>query len=487
MPAQVALLTEGTYPLHTGGVSVWCDQLVSGLGHVDFQVVALSGLSTPVRCALPPNVRGVQVIPLWDPAPARRAGVVRRPVFRESYARLLTAMLSDAPEAGAEFTGALQDLGRLALRGNLGAALADPGNTSLLLGVWHDHANTTPDRPRSSPTIPGPTVTDALDASMWLAHLLRPLAHPLPGCDLTHAVSNGLSVLPAIAAKGIHGTPFILTEHGMYLRERYLTPPSQYLSPGTRAFLLRFYRHLTRAAYQEADLISPASNFNARWQLHFGAEARKLRPVYNGIDPELFTSGDTEPGEPTVAWVGRVDPIKDLNTLIRAHALLQHHLPAARLRMFGPIPQGNEAYEQACRQLIHDLGLDETARFEGRVPSVAQAYQSGHVVGLSSISEGFPYSVIEAMAAGRPMVATDVGGVREAVGDTGFVVPPRDPHAFAEACQTLLRDDVLRRALSQRARDRVLTLFTVKHCISAYRAMYEELVAPDPLPAAVGG
>lgn len=487
MRARIALLTEGTYLLRPGGVSVWCDQLVSGLGEFDFHVVALSGMETAMRGTPPPNVRQVSVIPLWDHRPARRSGPLRRAAFRDSYARLLGATLSDTPQATAEFTAALQDLGRLARGSDLEAALDDPGNAELLLKLWRGAANTAPNRPRAPLTIPPPTVTDALDAAMWLAHLLRPLGHPLPECDLTHAVSNGLSVLPALATKGICGTPFLLTEHGMYLRERYLSPPSLYLSPGARAFLLRFYRQLTCSAYQEAALISPASNFNARWQLHFGADARKLRPVYNGIDPELFTGGETEPGEPTVAWVGRVDPIKDLSTLIRAHALLQHDLPDARLRMFGPVPQGNEAYEQACRQLIHDLDLDEAARFEGRVPSVAQAYQSGHVVGLSSISEGFPYSVIEAMAAGRPMVATDVGGVREAVGDTGFVVPPRDPRAFAQACQELLRDDVLRRRLSQRARDRVLTLFTLQHCISAYRAMYTDLLAPAPLPAAVGG
>ncbi|OLV18229.1 glycosyltransferase [Deinococcus marmoris] len=400
---------------------------------------------------------------------------------------MLTAMLSDAPYAGADFTGALQNLSRLALRGDLQAALADSGNARVLLQVWSDAANTATDTVRRVPTIPRPTVADALSATMWLAHLLRPLGQPLPECDLTHAVSNGLSVLPAIAAKAIYGTPFILTEHGMYLRERYLTPPSPYLSAGTRAFLLRFYRHLTQAAYGAADLISPASNFNTRWQLHFGTDVRKLRPVYNGINPELFTGGDTEPGTPTVAWVGRVDPIKDLSTLIRSHALLQRHVPSAQLRMFGPIPQGNEAYELACQQLIHDLGLDSAAHFEGRVPSVAQAYQSGHVVALSSISEGFPYSVIEAMAAGRAMVATDVGGVREAIGDTGLVVPPRDPQALSEACQELLQDDALRRTLSRRARDRVLTLFTLQHCIDAYRSMYAELTGPAPLSAAVGG
>lgn len=482
---HVALLTEGTYPLYGGGVSVWCDQLVSGLAHVKFDVAALSGFGTPVTCALPPNVREVRVVPLWEPLTARRPAPARRATFQEIYARLIGALLSDTPAANLAFTGALHDLSVFAVRGDLNAALADRDNPRVLLDAWRACKTAAPGDQRVGAVLPAPSVTDALDAAMWLAHLLRPLAHALPGCDLSHAVSNGLAVLPALATQSVYGTPFILTEHGMYLRERYLSPPSEYLSAGTRAFLLRFYMHLTRTAYQQAALVSPASNFNTRWQLHFGADPAKLRPVYNGVDPELFLGGDTEPGVPTVAWVGRIDPIKDLDTLIRSHALLQHHLPEAQLRMFGPVPQGNEAYKRACLQLIHDLGLDSAAHFEGRVPSVAQAYQSGHVVALSSISEGFPYSVIEAMAAGRPMVATDVGGVREAVGDTGLVVPPRDPHAFAEACQELLRDDGLRRRLSQRARDRVRTLFTLQRCLDAYRTMYDELCI-HAAPAAVG-
>lgn len=486
MSYHVALITEGTYPLHTGGVSVWCDQLVSGLPHIDFHVLALSGLSAQVRCELPSNVRHVRIVPLWENVPSRRLSPAQRSEFQELYAGLITAMLSDDARASESFRLALRDMTLFGLRVNLDHALAEPGNVSVLLDAWRAHANVMPDQPRTSSLVLRPSVTDALDAQMWLSHLLRPLGHPVPGCDLSHAVSNGLSVLPAIAAKNAYGTPFILTEHGMYLRERYLTPPSQYLASGPRALLLRFYRLLTCAAYAEADLISPASNFNTRWQLHFGADPRKLRPVYNGIDPSLFAGGDTEPSDPTVAWVGRIDPIKDLDTLIRSHALIQHHMPTAQLRMFGPVPQGNETYEQACRQLIHDLGLDAAAHFEGRVPSVAQAYQSGHVVALSSISEGFPYSVIEAMAAGRPMVATDVGGVREAVGDTGFVVPPRDPHAFAQACQELLRDDALRHSMSRRARDRVLTLFTLQHCIEAYQGMYQDLSAPGRLARAVG-
>jgi glycosyltransferase involved in cell wall biosynthesis len=113
--------------------------------------------------------------------------------------------------------------------------------------------------------------------------------------------------------------------------------------------------------------------------------------------------------------------------------------------------------------------------FEGRVPSPIDAYHAGHTVVLSSISEGFPYTVVESMATGRPPVCTNVGGVAEAVGNAGFVVPPRDHRAFADACVTLLRDPALRMRLGRAARQRVLNNFTLEQSLDAYRAVYREL------------
>ncbi|MFC7484097.1 glycosyltransferase [Luedemannella flava] len=107
--------------------------------------------------------------------------------------------------------------------------------------------------------------------------------------------------------------------------------------------------------------------------------------------------------------------------------------------------------------------------------NIADAYAAGHVVVLSSISEGFPYTVIEAMTSGRATVSTDVGGVGEAVGDTGLVVPPRDPAAMAEACLTLLRDDLLRHKLGAAARQRALEFFTVDRAVGSFHGIYTAL------------
>ena len=97
------------------------------------------------------------------------------------------------------------------------------------------------------------------------------------------------------------------------------------------------------------------------------------------------------------------------------------------------------------------------------------------MVVLSSISEGFPYTLIEAMISGRACVATDVGGVAEAIGDTGLVVAPRDPDAMASACLELLRDHPRRRALGALARQRALQYFTVDLAIGTFDEIYASL------------
>jgi len=193
---------------------------------------------------------------------------------------------------------------------------------------------------------------------------------------------------------------------------------------------------------------------------------------------------EEEPSVPTVSWAGRIDPIKDIETLLRAFALVLRELPDARLRIFGSPPHGQEAYLVRCKDLAEDLDINESVAFEGRVEEIRDAYAAGHVVALCSITEGFPYTVIEAMTCGRPCIATDVGGVAEAIADTGIVVPPRNPRAFAEGCLTLLRDDEERRRLGAAARERALEFFTVDRAISAFDEIYMLIGSGRPLVTA---
>jgi len=197
--------------------------------------------------------------------------------------------------------------------------------------------------------------------------------------------------------------------------------------------------------------------------------------MYNGVEPAEFPRATSEPDVPTISFMGRIDPLKDLHTLLRAFKLVLDEIPEARLRLFGGAPSGGEAYAEGCVALVKELGIGDSVTFEGPTQAVRDAYASGHVVVLSSISEGLPFTVIEAMACGRPNVGTDVGGVAEAIGDAGLVVPPRRPAEFAQACVTLLTDHERRRELGKAARERALELFTIGRAVDTFDEIYRTI------------
>jgi glycosyltransferase involved in cell wall biosynthesis len=275
----------------------------------------------------------------------------------------------------------------------------------------------------------------------------------------------------------VYGSPILLTEHGVYLRERYLGYRGNPYRWSVKALQLAFFRRVCVLGYTESGMIAPGNMYNARWEERLGARHEIIRTVYNGVEPNDFPQVEAEPEIPTVSWAGRIDPIKDIETLLRAFAIVHKEMPDARLRMFGGTPASGLPYLEACRRLAGELGIAEVCAFEGRVAEIRDAYVAGHVVVLSSISEGFPYTVIEAMTVGRPCVATDVGGVSEAVAETGIVVPPRDPTAMATACLKLLADDGLRARLGAAARARVLEYFTVDRAVGTFDELYRGLGA----------
>ncbi|MFJ6795668.1 GT4 family glycosyltransferase PelF [Streptomyces sp. NPDC091268] len=475
---HVTMLTEGTYPHVHGGVSTWCDQLVRGMPEVDFNVIALTGSGRePVTWELPRNVYRHTAVPLWGPPPAGgplrtlRGKAHRR--FTDTYSAFLLSLLDPAPATpggapgGGGFSEALREMALLARAGRLAPALRSESALRLLMSLWT--------RPGLTTAAAEPTLHDALTATDLLEHALRPLSVRIPPDSVAHAVSSGLATLPALAAKYLDKVPFLLTEHGIYLRERYLGYRSAAQRWPVKALLLGFYRELNTEGYRQADLITPCNQYNRRWEERGGADSERIRTVYNGVDPHAFPEAGPEPEVPTLSWCGRIDPIKDLETLIRAYAFMREELPALRLRLFGPVPAGCEEYRLCLEKLAAELGVGDGISYEGRIEQVSRAYAAGSVVMLSSISEGFPFSIIEAMSCGRTTVSTDVGGVREAVGDTGLVVPPREPETMARATLALLRDDERRAELGRMARKRVVEKFTLHQSVDGFRHIYRGL------------
>ncbi|QFZ18350.1 GT4 family glycosyltransferase PelF [Saccharothrix syringae] len=459
---RVTLVAEGAYPYCAGGVSLWIDQLVRGVAGYAFTVVALTvdGSERPGW----PVPAGVEVVnlPLWGPRPRRPRGRPRG--IADAHEAFLRSFIPTADGGADAMLAALRRLFELAQSADLCSALVANDAVDRLMAVAADAGH-----PLS--------LRDAVTATDLLEHLLRPLSHPPVRTDVCHLAMNGPSALVGMAAKWAHGTPLMMSEHGVYLRERYLGAIEEQAPPAVKRLLLAFHRALTGAAYRCCDALAPHSAYNRRWQLRNGADEGRVRTMYNGIDPEVFPVAPGEPDEPTIVFVGRVDPLKDLHTLIRAFRIVRSELPEARLRVFGPVPLVNRGYHAGCLDLVDRLGLSGAAVFEGRIPHQVDAFHQGHLVALTSVSEGFPFSLMEGMSTGRPPVCTDVGGVPEAVGDAGIMVPPRDCAAFAGACLRLLTDGELRRRLGRLARQRVLENFTLRRWNDGYRARYAELAA----------
>jgi glycosyltransferase involved in cell wall biosynthesis len=472
---RVALVTEGTYPVHPGGVSAWCDQLVRTLPEVAFEVIALSGSGREPAAYRPPRTVTVRRVGLWGRPPrARPLSGLALDLFTGAYRHLLEAVLRGGPQAPVWFESAVWMLHELARDGSLTGALRSQVAVEALLDVWSR---------APVPDVTDPlTLADALIVTDLLEHFLRPLQLPAPSADLVHATANGPSILVGLTAKWQAGTPVLLSEHGVYLRERLLAVRREGHGRAVRAVLVRFFHRLTELGYRQADAILPVSDFNGRWALRGGAAARRVRTLHNGVDPADLPLLDDEPAEPTLVFAGRIDPLKDLATLVRAVALVRRQVPAARLLLFGGVPAGNEGYAAEIRRLVDALGLAGAASFEGPVSPISRAFAAGQVVVMSSMSEGLPLTVIEAAMSGRPTVVTDVGGMPEAAGDGGLVVPPGDPAAFATACVALLDDRDRRRALAAAGRRHALAHFTLDRFLADVRNLYAEFTAPAAAP-----
>ncbi|WP_310729441.1 DUF3492 domain-containing protein [Streptomyces sp. N2A] len=514
---RIGLLTEGGYPYAPGESHAWCDRLVRGLTGHDFEVYALRAdprreRSRPV---LPGHVR-VHDAPLWGDFPTghHRAGDERRGRapgrrarrrFAEHFGDLVTAIASAPPENALtrkadRFASGLYGLAEQARDdGGLPALLRSEDAVRRLESVCHG--------PRALAAAHGAQVGDLLTVADRLERTLRPLSLDwygdgdtpgLDGADLCHATSGGAAALPGLLAKRFFGTPLLVTEYGVRLREHYLARAAAALSAPVRALLAAFQGALTAETYAQAALITPGNTHARRWQERCGADRERLRTVHPGMDAAPFAAVADAPADDskTVVWVGAVEPAKDLVALLHAFAEVRRAEPEATLRIIGSLGRDPRAagYLAHCRALAAQLFPDEAAdavtvgenpvSFEELgspdAPTLADAYASASVVVLSSVVEGFPRSLVEAMFCGRATVSTDAGAVCEVIGGTGLVVPPRNPRALAEACGALLGDPDRRARLGAAARARALELFTVEQNTAAFRGIYLELISHAP-------
>ncbi|MCC2685188.1 MAG: mshA 6 [Paenibacillaceae bacterium] len=488
---KVLLTTEGTYPFHQGGVSTWCDILVKGLKNVDYTIYSI--LMNPFvtqKFTLPDHTTLIKM-PLWgteEPSEHLQGAFSKNylskqrtktkdieagfiPLFVELIEEIVTP--NKNPQRLAHTMLNLHEyFGEFDYKVSFRSELAWEKYKEIILG--HVAA--------SKGEWPRPDIYCLIQSLGWIYRFMNILNTPFPVTDVTHASAAAFCSIPCILAKLKHNTPFLLTEHGIYLREHYLGLGKTQYSSFLNKFLIRLIHSITSLAYTYADQVSPVCRYNTRWETRLDVKPEKIQVIYNGIDHKVFQEAPPPSNRrPTVVTVARIDPLKDMVTLIKSAAVVKAKIPNVRFVVFGSVSV--QGYYEECLALRQELELEDTVEFAGHTTNVAAAYTSGDIVALTSISEAFPYSVIEAMMCGRPVISTDVGGITEAVGETGIMVAPRDFDALADGIVKLLSDSELRYTLSQEARERALREFTLDKVLEQHMNSYSRLASGVPFAA----
>ena len=337
------------------------------------------------------------------------------------------------------------------------------------------------------------------------AHLpvYRVLSARFPRAAVYHSMCTGYAGLAAAIAARQHGGAYLLTEHGLYARERAIEiADAKWLDEDHRpAFAVNtkreklrewwtgMFNNLSRVSYDFATKITTLCESNRQAQIEGGALREKTTVIPNGVG-EKFTGARRESpvyaggaAPLRLAFIGRVVPIKDVKTLIKSVLSLIRRVPQLTLKIVGPLDE-EPAYADECVELVEILGLGKVIEFTGPQP-VRDVYAVADCVILSSLSEAQPLVILEAASAGVPIVATDVGACREmlegsspadrTLGPNGFIVPIADPEAIAASILRFVENPGLWRQFSDAGMTRVAAYYNETSLADRYGLIYQEL------------
>jgi polysaccharide biosynthesis protein PelF len=499
--ADVCLLLEGTYPFVRGGVSAWVHQIIGGLPELSFSLVFVGSRRcdySEAKYRLPSNVVHLETHYLEDAyagyEPTRLHVSERRLEPVVAMHDHLTSLASGCPMSSAE---------RSRLERATDAVLATVETPDGISAAEFLFGSGSWDIIRRR-HLEGEPEASFIDYfwTLRIVHgpmfFLARLARKIPPARAYHAVSTGYAGLLGAYLERQRQRPFILTEHGIYTKERRIDlnqaewldnlgpPGGKRAEAGTplRKLWIRCFESLGRLAYRSADPIISLYAGNRARQLDDGAAPERTRIIVNGIDTRRFEPARA--ARPShvprvIGLIGRIVPIKDVKTFVRTLALVARTLPDVEGWIIGSADE-DSSYDVECRMLAESLGVGERIRFLGH-QNVAEILPQLGLLMLTSISEAQPLAILEALAAGVPCVATDVGACREqlegsseddrALGHAGRVVPFADDQALSRAAIELLSDEQAWLGCQRVGIARVERYYDERQMLAAYRGVYQ--------------
>lgn len=467
---RICLILEGSYPYVRGGVSSWTNGYIKSMPEHEF-VLWLIGSDSKKRgifkYEIPENVVEIHEVFLDD---ALKAPPVKK---TRKNQRLNELEIAEHKKLIQNQVFDLEIVTRLynQKKMNINTFLMSDAFLDIILEMCH----------LEFPYVPMTELFHTM-RSMFLPALYM-MSQEVPYADVYHAVSTGYAGLLGAAAKVTTNKPFIITEHGIYTREREEEViRAEWISPYFKQHWIDLFYMIARLSYQHASSVTSLFESAKNTQRILGCDNHKLKVIRNGIQVEQFRNIPLKEEDDyiDIGAIVRFHPIKDIKTMIYAFFELKRQVPKARLHILGDVD--DPEYYQECTELIKILKIPDIL-IQGTV-DVRKYLELLDFTILTSISEGQPLSIIESLAARRPCITTDVGCCKELLGGTGndrlgeagLIVPPMFPQRLAAAMEKLCNSPQLQKEMGEIGRQRVLQYYDSIDMINQYQSNYQELV-----------
>lgn len=465
----VGIIAEGSYPYVTGGVSGWIHQLITGLPDIYFKVVSIMPSQhedLKYKYDLPDNLLEVKTIYLDEYLNLKHRGGKKRVHLNDNEKDNLLKFLYMEQEV--EWKGITKLISKKKKFGNSIQFLQSELFWNIIVQYYQEKYE-----------------DESFNTFFWtIRTMLLPFINILQQepikADIYHAVSTGYAGILGVTYHERTRKPFILTEHGIYAREReeeILKAP--WVTGIYKKLWIDFFYFISQAAYKEADKIITLFERNQIIQRELGAPKEISEIIANGVDVEKYNIEKESHEGYIVGAILRIVPIKDVMTLIRAFKIVRDTMETVKLYLIGPTDEDPEYFDQ-CKSLVELLNLKKDVIFTGNV-DVKNYLKIIDVMVLTSISEGQPLVILEAMASKIPVVATDVGSCKELLeedeneGACGIVTNLVAPNDTASQIIYLLENKELRDKMGQNGRARVERAYKKELFLKSYEKMYLEL------------
>ncbi|MBT3785516.1 GT4 family glycosyltransferase PelF [bacterium] len=483
--SEIGLLLEGSYPYVSGGVGMWVHQLIENLPEFRFDLIVLVAKKDDKLTWKYPrleNIQRIYQIPLQEGFQLPTflpSSISIKPQFDDLIKNKIT------PESFLKFAQSVQN--------------APNPRTLKQQFLYSQEILETIEGLYNELGFQGQSFLEFfwMMRTLFLGYL-NVLLSRVPKCGLYHTVSTGYAgLLGSIIKRRYASSPLVLTEHGIYTRERKMEialrewpdanpddPDPLHATGRYREIWSKSFSFMSEMCYKSCDSIISLSESNNYVQFLEGADPSKIQTIRNGIELHKFSFRHRKkPSEkPRIGFLGRIVRIKDVKTLLRSAAVVVKKIPGCHFDFGGGTEEDPEYFEE-CEELNYFLGLRPSVTFWGKVNPKSFLEKIDLMV-LTSLSEGQPLVMLEAMARGIPIVCTNVGGCKEIIqghrddplGVCGIVTRQVNPQETADAIVKLLGSPAFYSSCSLTGRKRVERYYNQDAVITNYRDLYREFL-----------